>query len=127
MQQEPNVTGQCALSLSDLRLEARLGCAASERSRPQAVRFDITIRFEQPPAGALSDRLDGTICYAEVAELLRSLCREREFHLIENLGFEAYLRLGRLVGSERYRLKVTKLKPPVPGLEGGASFELGEL
>jgi dihydroneopterin aldolase len=115
----------CALSLSDLRLETRLGCGAEERARPQGVRFDLVIGFARPPEGSLTDRLDGTICYAELAELLRTLCQEREFHLIEHLGYEAYRRASRITGQQPLWLKVTKLRPPVPGLEGGASFELG--
>src|SRR5579885_3664140 len=103
-------TGPCVLSLSDLRLEVRLGCGAEERARPQGVRFDLAIRFDELPAGSVTDRLDGTICYAEIAEQLRGLCREREFHLIENLGYEAYGRVSRITGSHALWLRVTKLR-----------------
>lgn len=117
--------GPCVLSLSDLRLEARLGCGAEERARPQGVRFDLAVRFDELPEGSVTDRLDGTICYAEIAGELRGLCQEREFHLIEHLAYEAYRRVSRVSGSRALWLKTTKLRPPVAGLEGGASFELG--
>jgi FolB domain-containing protein len=115
----------CALALSDLRLEVRLGCGAAERAKTQGVRFDLSIRFDRLPAGTKTDRLDGTVCYAEISEKLRALCAEREFHLIENLGYEAYKRVHPGAPLKLW-LKVTKLKPPVTNLEGGASFELGE-
>jgi dihydroneopterin aldolase len=114
----------CALALNDLRLEARLGCGADERAKPQGVRFDLSVRFDRLPEGSKTDRLDGTICYAELSEKLRALCKEREFHLIENLGYEAYRRIDPGPPLKLW-LRVTKLKPPVAGLEGGSSFELG--
>src|SRR4051812_10502676 len=115
----------CALALNDLRLDVRLGCGADERARPQGVRVDLSIRFDRLPEGTRSDRLDGTVCYAEISEKLRALCKEREFHLIENLAYEAYRRVHPGAPLKLW-LRVTKLKPPVNGLEGGASFELGE-
>ena len=117
----------CVLAIGDLRLEARLGCGADERAVPQGVRFDLRLRFERLPEGSQTDRLEGTVCYADLSDSLRKLCGEREFHLIESLALEAYRRLSETAvkAGARLWLRVTKLRPPVAGLEGGASFELG--
>lgn len=115
----------CRLSLNDLRLKVRLGCGAEERAAVQEVSFDLSIRFPRLPEGSRSDELEGTICYGALSEKLRALCESREFKLIEHLGWEAYRLLG--PGPDHgLWLRVTKLKPPVPDLLGGASFELGE-
>jgi dihydroneopterin aldolase len=114
----------CRLGLNDLRLKVRLGCGAEERATVQEVSFDLAIRFPRPPEGSRTDELEGTICYGELSEKLRALCGSREFKLIEHLGWEAYRLLDPGPGRTLW-LKVTKLKPPVADLLGGASFELG--
>jgi dihydroneopterin aldolase len=121
----------CALSLASLRCQVRLGCGADERAKPQDVSFDLSIKLDRLPEGSKTDRLEGTFCYAEISDAIRAVCAEREFHLIESLGYEAYRRVEPLLVRAGGRippklwLKVTKLRPPVSGLEGGASFELG--
>jgi dihydroneopterin aldolase len=106
-------------------LQARLGCGADERARAQGVRFDVEISFEKLPAGAVSDQLEGTICYAGISGKLGDICASGEFRLVEHLAWKAYQTLPQAPGT-RVWMRVTKLRPPVAGLEGGASFELGE-
>lgn len=109
------------------RLHVRLGCAADERAAPQAVDLDLAIRFAAPPPACESDRLDQTVCYADLIEQARHVVAAREFHLVEHLAHELFARLRPLVPADAALwLRATKLAPPVEGLDGGVAFSLGE-
>jgi dihydroneopterin aldolase len=109
------------------RLAVRLGCGVEERATPQAVDLDLAIRFAAPPPACASDRLDQTVCYADLIELARQTVAGREFHLVEHLAQVVFARLRPLVPADAALwLRVTKLEPPVEGLAGGVAFSLGE-
>ena len=115
------------LSLNSLRLKVKLGCQAEERNEPQFVRFDITIRFSELPIGCVTDRLQDTVCYAQISEQVASICKKTEYSLIEKLGFDAFHSIREILPpSIGLLLKIVKEKPPVEHLEGGASFTLGD-
>ena len=76
------------LEVPAIRLEVRLGCEAAERALPQAVDIELRIRFADLPAACWTDELADTVCYAELAALLREHCAQREFRLIERLALE---------------------------------------
>jgi dihydroneopterin aldolase len=119
--------GSAILEFRRARLAVRLGCAAEERAAPQPVDLDLAIRFAEPPPACTSDRLDDTVCYADLIELARQCVAGREFHLVEHLAHELFARLRPLVPADaRLWLRATKLEPPVEGLAGGVAFSLGE-
>ena len=115
------------LELSGARLWVRLGCGADERARPQAVDLDLAVRFAELPAACESDKLEDTVCYAELVERARERVRGRKFQLLERLAHELFAQLRPLVppGAELC-LRVTKLRPPIEELSGGVSFALGD-
>lgn len=120
-----NITA-CSLLLNGLRLSVKLGCGEEERQNPQFVSFDIQVRFQAIPEACYTDKIGDTVCYAEMSEKLRELCR-REYRLIEHLGMEAFSSLSNgLPQNARLSLRITKERPPIPDLRGGASFCLGE-
>ena len=124
---EPSPALQATLEIDAVELWVRLGCAAPERAAPQEVRLGLTIRFAETPAGCCSDRLEDTVCYAELAEAAREHCAAREFRLIEHLAHELYALIRtRLPEAARLALTVTKVRPPVAELRGGVSFRLEE-
>jgi len=116
-----------ALRVNDLKYMVRLGCTVEERAVPQEVRLTLEFRFTQPPCGVSSDRLDDTICYAEVSALLAKHFAAREFQLIEKIAYDAYL-LGRELAGTRATVAVAalKVKPPVANLLGGAAYSCGD-
>lgn len=115
------------LEFRGARLEVRLGCSEAERARPQAVDLDVAVRFAELPVACASDKLEDTLCYAELIDAARAACVGREFHLLERLAHELFGRLRALVppGAELW-LRATKLRPPVVGLSGGVAFSLGD-
>jgi 7,8-dihydroneopterin aldolase/epimerase/oxygenase len=111
------------LRLRNLHTTARLGHQASERAEPQAVMLSVTVRFALAPAACRSDRLEDTVCGAELCAALSSVCKSGEFALVEHLAERLYAAVRRLVApSARVRLELTKLAPPIAGLRGGMSF-----
>jgi dihydroneopterin aldolase len=116
-----------SISISGLRLQVKLGCQAEERSIPQYVSFDAEVRFGQLPKGCYTDRLEETVCYAEMSDAIRRLCDQNEYHLIEKLGWDVYASLKEILpGGTQLRVKTWKEKPPVLQLEGGSIFVLGD-
>ncbi|MEO5970377.1 MAG: dihydroneopterin aldolase [Bdellovibrionia bacterium] len=116
-----------SVSIAGLRLKVRLGCGEAERQVPQYVSFDAEVRFKQPPKGCLTDRLEETVCYAEMSEKIRALCEQNEFHLIEKLGWDVYSAIKEILpAATELKIRVTKEKPPVPDLHGGSVFVLGD-
>jgi len=115
------------LEFKGARLAVRLGCGMDERAQPQAVDLDLAVRFAEPPPACESDKLEDTLCYAELVELARAFVRSREFQLLERLARELFLELRPRVppGAELW-LRVTKLRPPIAELSGGVSFALGD-
>jgi dihydroneopterin aldolase len=116
------------LAFEELRLRVRLGCGERERATPQGVALGLSIRFAEPPPACHSDRLEETVCYAELAEAATKCCAGREFRTIEHLAHQIWQALlpllppGAVLG-----LRVTKLRPPVRGLRRGVSFTIGEV
>ena len=120
---------QATLRLDALKCLVRLGWGEEERSVPQSVHFWLQIRFApgSVPAACRSDDLNGTICYASLSDRLVRLCADREFRLIEHLGWAAFETLKPLLPDGALLwLRVQKDKPPIADLEGGASFSVGE-
>lgn len=85
------------------------------------------MRFRVLPDACASDRLEDTVCYAELIEAARKACAGREFALVERLAHQLFLALRPLVppGADLW-LRATKLRPPVEGLSGGVAFSLGD-
>jgi dihydroneopterin aldolase len=115
------------LEFRGARLEVRLGCSAEERAVPQPVDLDLAVRFPELPKACTSDRLEDTLCYAELIDAAREACAGREFQLVERLAHELFGRLRpRLPAGAELWLRATKLRPPVAGLRGGVAFSLGD-
>ena len=113
------------LRLRRLHATTRLGHTASERATPQAVMLSVTVRFAQAPVACHSDRLEDTVCGAELCAALSAVCEAGELALVEHLAERLYAAARSLVpASARVRLELTKLAPPIPGLAGGMSFTI---
>jgi dihydroneopterin aldolase len=116
----------CKLTISDLRVWVKLGCSKEEKHHKQLVRFDVDLIFKGVPAAVETDKMDDTVCYFEAAEIIKSVCASKEFHLIEHLAHEAYLALNKALTNRELlseiSLTITKTAPPIEGVHGGVSF-----
>ena len=114
------------LTIRGILLPIRLGCSADERLDPQPVEIDLTIRFETPPRGMVTDRLEDTVSYDALVNAIKEVASDREFSLIEHLANEIFTSLRSIVGSEhQLRVTVRKVSPPIPEITKGAEFTVG--
>jgi dihydroneopterin aldolase len=115
------------LTIKGISLLLRLGCSAEERLNPQPVEIDLTIRFETPPRGMVTDRLEDTVCYDALVGAIKEVTSDREFSLIEHLANEILTSLRRIVEVEHeLRVTVRKVSPPVLEITKGAEFTVGD-
>jgi 7,8-dihydroneopterin aldolase/epimerase/oxygenase len=115
------------LRLEDFSLRVHLGCTAEERAIAQEVRVSIEFRFFEPPPAVKTDRLEDTICYAEVSQSLESVCRGKEFHLVERLAAEMLAALREVTATRaEVAVCVHKVRPPIHNLIGGTYFKCGD-
>ncbi len=115
------------LTIRGISLPVRLGCSADERLDPQPVEVDLTIRFETPPRGMVTDRLEDTVCYDGLVSAIKQVVTDREFSLVEYLANEILTSLRNVVESEhRLRVTVRKVSPPIPEITKGAEFTVSD-
>jgi len=119
------VPGRSVLEFRDARLRVHLGCGAAERAQPQDVDLGVTIHFAEPPAACLSDRLEDTVCYAELIEAARREGLGSTFRTLERLPHVLAAWLRKYTPSDAaVRICVAKVSPPVTGLLRGVRFSL---
>ncbi len=73
------------LFMHDFNVQLVIGAYEWERNTPQTVRLDLEIGLPDNRAG-LTDHIQDAINYAEVAERIRLLVAQSQFHLIEALA-----------------------------------------
>lgn len=78
------------LTLEKLNLLVKLGHSVEERSSPQWVSVQIKFDFSSLPTACINDQLNGTICYATLADELQQFCDKHSFKLIEALAYQLY-------------------------------------
>ncbi len=113
------------IAVHGLRLPVSIGWTDAERAIPQTIRFDLAIELPTPPAAVQTDALEDTIDYGAVCERIARLVEERSFKLIERLAGAVDEALsGLLPRGSVLSIVVTKERPPIPAVEGGASVTL---
>ena len=99
------------ITILDLEVFWKVGVPDEERSKPQRLLISLDIIFDFTPA-ANSDRLNRTIDYMEVVDLLRRYGEGNEWKLIEKLA----VGIGNLVlakfNAESVTVEVKKF--PIP-------------
>jgi dihydroneopterin aldolase len=115
------------LTIRGVLLPVRLGCSAEERLDPQPVEIDVTVRFEAPPRGMITDRLEDTVSFDALVQTIKEVVLDREFSLIEHLANEIFTSLRSVVGPDHeLRITVRKVSPPIPEITKGADFTMGD-
>jgi dihydroneopterin aldolase len=93
------------VELAGLEVPGRHGVEEEERQSEQPFLYDI--RLELPEPGA--DRIEETVDYREVVQLLREISEAREFRLLEALASAvAEALLQRFPEIEHVRVRVRK-------------------
>lgn len=113
------------LSLEEVSYFAHLGCGVEEQKLPQEVKISITVVFGEQPPACHTDKLEDTVCYAQINQRLQKICDEKTFATIEALAFSCWEALVPLVhADDKLRIKIDKVRPPLSKTLKCASFTL---
>ena len=113
------------IHLNDLSQMVNVGCGVEERSQKQELRFSFKISFPNLPLACESDRIEDTVCYHKLSDKISLACKGKEFATLEKIAKTIFeLVKNDFPTGASLTLKVEKVKPPIEGLAGSASFEL---
>lgn len=114
------------LHIRKLELNVNLGWRNPERKLEQGIELDLEISFPLPPKACVTDNLDGTICYAELIEVIRNEIRTKKYRLVEHLCVEIYTIVkSNLPKKSKLKVRLTKY-PKIQGLTNGVCFDYGD-
>ena len=109
------------VELYGLEIRGRHGAEPEEREREQPFLYDVELELPEP-AG---DRLEQTVDYREVVELVRELSGSRQFTLLETMATAVADALLERFPAERVRVRVRKpeVRLAAPAEHAAASVE----
>ena len=101
------------VELRGLSIYTHHGVSDAEQEIGQRLEFDVN--FDVPDCDAvLTDRVEDTIDYGDVADIVALAATERSYRTLERLAHVVGERLIERYGSERVRVRATKPEPPLP-------------
>ncbi len=114
---------KASLEINKLILPVYIGVTSEERKEKQQVEINIKIDFITIPLGCESDKIKDTFCYENIVNIIRTLCNDQEFHLIEHLGSIIHKTIKSNLPSCELTVKLCK-KPKIENLEGNCCFTI---
>ena len=113
---EPSGNGiesRVEVELRGLSIYTHHGVSDAEQEIGQRLEFDIS--FDVPDCDAvLTDRLDDTVDYAQVCDIVALAATERSYKTLERLAQVVGERLMERYGCESVRVRAAKPEPPLP-------------
>jgi dihydroneopterin aldolase len=101
------------IELRGLSIYTHHGVTDAEQEIGQRLEFDIS--FDVPDCDALlTDRLEDTVDYAQVCDIVALAATERSYRTLERLCQVVGERLMERYGSETVRVRAAKPEPPLP-------------
>jgi dihydroneopterin aldolase len=92
------------VELAGLEIHGRHGVEDWEREREQPFVYDLELELAEPA----TDRIEETVDYREVVELVRGVSESRQFHLLESIAAAVADALLDRFPLERARVRVRK-------------------
>jgi dihydroneopterin aldolase len=100
------------VELRGLSIYTHHGVTDAEREIGQRLELDIS--FDVPHCDALlTDRIEDTVDYGEVADIVSLAATERSYKTLERLGHVICERLGARYGCESVVVRAAKPEPPL--------------
>ena len=101
------------VELRGLSIHTHHGVTEAEREIGQRLELDIS--FDVPDCDAvLTDRIEDTVDYGEVADIVALAATERSYKTLERLCNVICERLAERFGSESVTVRAAKPEPPLP-------------
>jgi dihydroneopterin aldolase len=109
----PGAESSVQVELRGLSIYTHHGVTDAEQEVGQRLVLDIS--FDVPHCDAvLTDRIEDTINYAEVADIVALAATERSYRTLERLSGVITERLMERFGSDLVRVRAAKPEPPIP-------------
>jgi dihydroneopterin aldolase len=101
------------IELRGLSIYTHHGVSEAEQEVGQRLEFDVS--FDVPDCDAvLTDRLEDTIDYGRVCDIVALAATERSYKTLERLAQVVGERLMEQYGSDSVRVRAAKPEPPLP-------------
>ena len=114
--EEPEGNGiesRVEVDLRGISIYTHHGVSDAEQEVGQRLEFDLS--FDVPDCDAvLTDRIEDTIDYSEVCDIVALAATERSYRTLERLAQVVGERLIERYGSESVRVRAAKPEPPLP-------------
>lgn len=101
------------IEIRGLSIYTHHGVSDAEQEVGQRLEFDVSFDVPAPDA-LLTDRIEDTIDYGEVCDLIALAATERSYRTLERLGHVIAERLAERYGCETVRVRAAKPEPPLP-------------
>jgi 7,8-dihydroneopterin aldolase/epimerase/oxygenase len=106
-------TSSVEVELRGLSIYTHHGVSDAEQEVGQRLEFDLS--FDVPDCDAvLTDRLEDTVDYAQVCDIVALAATERSYRTLERLCQVVGERLMERFGCENVRVRAAKPEPPLP-------------
>jgi dihydroneopterin aldolase len=113
---EPNGNGiesRVEVDLRGISIYTHHGVSDAEQEVGQRLEFDLS--FDVPDCDAvLTDRIEDTVDYSEVCDIVALAATERSYRTLERLAQVIGERLIERYGCESVRVRASKPEPPLP-------------
>jgi 7,8-dihydroneopterin aldolase/epimerase/oxygenase len=96
-----------------LSLYTHHGVSAAEREVGQRLLLDVRFEVGEPDA-LITDRVEDTIDYGEVCQVIALVAQQRSYKTLERLCAVIAERLASQFGAEMVTVKASKPEPPIP-------------
>jgi dihydroneopterin aldolase len=107
------IEASAEIEIRGLSIYTHHGVTDAEQEIGQRLEFDIS--FDVPDCDALlTDRLEDTVDYAQVCDIVALAATERSYRTLERLCQVVGERLMERYGSESVRVRAAKPEPPLP-------------
>lgn len=107
------IESSAEIELRGLSIYTHHGVSEAEQEVGQRLEFDIS--FDVPDCDAmLTDRIEDTIDYGQVCDIVALAATERSYKTLERLAQVVGERLMQQYGCETVRVRAAKPEPPLP-------------
>jgi dihydroneopterin aldolase len=107
------IESQVEVDLRGLSIYTHHGVSEAEQEVGQRLEFDLS--FDVPDCDAvLTDRIEDTVDYSEVCDIVALAATERSYRTLERLAQVVGQRLIERYGCHSVRVRASKPEPPLP-------------
>jgi 7,8-dihydroneopterin aldolase/epimerase/oxygenase len=104
---------EVTIEVAGLSLYTHHGVTAAEREIGQRLVLDVRFDVGEPDA-LITDRVEDTIDYGEVCQVIALIAQQRSYKTLERLCAVIADRLASQFGAESVTVKAAKPEPPIP-------------